>query len=77
MKLYNIKNINRFFEAVKECKGDVNMVLPDEVVNLKNDVKTYSNIFSNITASEGIPELDIRTDCSEDTVKLLRFAIAG
>lgn len=77
MKLYNVKNINGFFEAVKGCKGKVNVVVNEETVNLKDNIKTYKNIFTATTSDSGIPELNIKTEHSEDAAKLLRFAIRG
>lgn len=77
MKLYNVKNINGFFEAVKGCKGNVNVVVNEEIINLKDNIKTYSNIFTTATNESGIPVLDIKTECSEDTARFLRFAING
>ena len=77
MKLYNVKNINGFFEAVKGCKGDINVVVNEEMINLKDNIKTYTNIFSTVAKDNGIPELDIKTEYSEDAAKLLRFAIRG
>lgn len=77
MKLYNVKNINGFFEAVRKCKGDVNARVNTQTINLKDNIVTYSNIFQTAASDAGIPVLDLSTEYAEDTAKLLAFAING
>ena len=51
MKVQNIKNINKFFEVVDECKGRVELVTGEgDRLNLKSKLSQYvsmANIFSN------------------------------
>ncbi|MCF0229807.1 MAG: hypothetical protein HUJ76_08985 [Parasporobacterium sp.] len=77
MKLFNVKNIDGLFNTIQDCTGNVNVVLRDKVINLKDDIKTYSNIFSTLSSGSGIEELNLTTENTEDTARLLKFAIRG
>lgn len=77
MKLFNVKNINGFFEIVKSCKGDITLTANNQVFNLKDNINTYTNLFTALAPASGIPEINIETKNSEDMRKLLTFAIRG
>lgn len=77
MKVQNIKNINKFFEVVDECKGRVELVTGEgDRLNLKSKLSQYVSM-ANIFSNGEIPELEIVAYEKEDIDKLLSFMING
>ena len=71
MKVQNIKDIDKFFKVIDECKGKVELVT-GEGLNLKSKLSQYvsmANIFSDGTISE----LEILAYEPEDITKLVNF----
>ena len=76
MKLYNVKDVKGLFEAVNDCEGSIEMVLPSQNINLNNN-EELSEVLCEIAAEEGIREIEIRAEKKEDVFKLLSFALRG
>ena len=59
MKIYNINDVNKFFEVVDKCKGKVELVTGEgDRLNLKSKLCQYvalADAFSNGT----IPEMEL------------------
>ena len=77
MKVQNITNIEKFFNAVDECKGRVELVTGEgDRLNLKSKLSQYvymANIFSN----GEIPELELIAYEKEDIDRLVKFMVDG
>ena len=75
MKVENIKDINRFFEVIDQCKGKVELLTGEgDRLNLKSKLTQYvslANIFSNGT----IPELEIIASEPEDVTRLVDYMV--
>lgn len=77
MKVSNIKNIDKFFKVIDECKGKVELVTGEgDRLNLKSKLSQYvalANVFSN----GEIPEMEILAYDPEDVAKIVSFMING
>ena len=74
MKLFNIKNIDGFFEAVDKCSGQVWLVTNEgDRLNLKSKLSQFISLAELFSSGHKVPELDVI--CSEpgDYDKLLQF----
>ncbi len=75
MKVENIKDINRFFEVIDQCKGKVELLTGEgDRLNLKSKLTQYvslANIFSNGT----VPELELIAHEPEDVQRLVNFMV--
>ncbi|MCI6629806.1 MAG: polya polymerase [Lachnospiraceae bacterium] len=73
MKVQNIKDIEKFFKVIDECKGKVELVTGEgDRLNLKSKLSQYvsmANIFSDGT----IAELEILAYEPEDITRLVNF----
>lgn len=78
MKLFQIKNIDKFFEIIDSCNEKVELVSKDgDRINLKSKLAQYialAKIFSN---EEIVKELELVTYDPEDAMKLLKFMRDG
>ena len=76
MKIQNVKNIDKLFEVIGECKGKVELVTEEgDRLNLKSKLTQYvalAKIFSN---DDIIKEMEIVAYEPEDTSKLVNFMI--
>ena len=73
MKVQNIKNINKFFEVVDECKGRVELVTGEgDRLNLKSKMSQYVSM-ANIFSNGEIPELEIIAYEKEDIDRLINY----
>ena len=76
MKLTNISNIDGFFEAVNDCKGDVYLVTQEgDKLNLKSSLCKYV-AFSQIFGGSGL-EMELETTKPEDTHRFIHFAMTN
>lgn len=77
MKLYNINNIDKFFDMVNTCVGKVELVTGEgDRLNLKSKLCQYvalADAFSN----GSVPEMEIIAYESEDVEKIMKFMIDG
>ena len=77
MKLYNIKDIDKFFKVVEGCKGKVELITGEgDRLNLKSRLCQYvalAEAFSN----KNIPEMEIVCYEAEDVDKFLNLMAGG
>ncbi|MFR7718248.1 MAG: polya polymerase [Lachnospiraceae bacterium] len=73
MKVQNIKNIDKFFQVVDQCKGRVELVTGEgDRLNLKSKLSQYVSM-ANIFSNGEIPELEIVAYEREDIDRLINF----
>ena len=73
MKVQNIKNIDKFFKVVDQCKGRVELVTGEgDRLNLKSKLSQYVSR-ANIFSIGEIPELEIVAYEREDIDRLINF----
>ena len=73
MKVQNIKNIDKFFKVVDQCKGRVELVTGEgDRLNLKSKLSQYVSM-ANIFSNGEIPELELIAYEKEDIDRLVRF----
>ena len=72
MKLKNIKQLDRFREAINRCRSDVFLKSPEgDVLNLKSSLSQY--IALGKLLGEAGDTLELFTSCSEDEAVMLEF----
>ena len=73
MKVQNIKNIDKFFQVVDQCKGRVELVTGEgDRLNLKSKLSQYVSM-ANIFSNGEIPELEIVAYEKEGIDRLINF----
>ena len=73
MKVQNIKNIDKFFQVVDQCKGRVELVTGEgDRLNLKSKLSQYVSM-ANIFSNGEIPELELVASEREDIDRLINF----
>lgn len=76
MKVQNITDIEKFFKAVDECKGKVELVTGEgDRLNLKSKLSQYVSM-ANIFSNSGILELELIACEKEDIDRLAAFVIS-
>lgn len=77
MKVQNIKDIDKFFEAVDGCEGKVELVTGEgDRLNLKSQLSKYvalAKVFSDGT----IKEVELVVYNPKDVEKLVEYMIMG
>ena len=77
MKVQNITNIEKFFNAVDECKGRVELVTGEgDRLNLKFKLSQYVSM-ANIFSNGEIPELELIAYEKEDIDRFVKFMVDG
>lgn len=77
MKVQNITNVEKFFSAVDECKGRVELVTGEgDRLNLKSKLSQYVSM-ANIFSNGEIPELELIAYEKEDIDRLVKFMVDG
>ena len=75
MKVTNIKDIDKFFAVVDECKGKVELVTGEgDRLNLKSKLSQYVSL-ANIFSDGTIEELEIVAYEPEDIDRLVKFMV--
>ena len=75
MKVTNIKDIEKFFAVVDECKGKVELVTGEgDRLNLKSKLSQYVSL-ANIFSDGTIEELEIVAYEPEDIDRLVKFMV--
>ncbi len=75
MKVENIKDIDKFFKVIDECKGKVELVTGEgDRLNLKSKLSQYVSL-ANIFSDGAIKELDLVAYEPEDINRLLNYMI--
>ena len=77
MKMYNIKDLDKFMKLIDECKGQV-FVISDEgdKLNMKSKLTQFVAL-SNLFSSGYIERLELETTDEEDSARLLQFMMDG
>ena len=75
MKVENIKDIDKFFKVIDECKGKVELVTGEgDRLNLKSKLSQYVSL-ANIFSDGAIKELELVAYEPEDMNRLLNYMI--
>jgi hypothetical protein len=76
MKVTNIKDVNKFFQVVDQCKGKVMLVTDEgDQLNLKSKLSQYVSL-ANIFSGGEIPEMEIIASEPEDVQRIVDFMMA-
>jgi hypothetical protein len=77
MKLTNITNVDKFFEAVDKCEGKVELITGNgDRLNLKSKFNQYTAMIKML-AHGTIKQMEIVAEQKKDTQKLIAFMING
>ena len=77
MKIRNITDVNKFFNAINECQGTVELVSPEgDRINLKSKLSQYLSMAS-IFSNGYIRELELVAYDSEDVNRLMNYMMQG
>ena len=77
MKIRNITDVNKFFNAINECQGTVELVSPEgDRINLKSRLSQYLSM-ATIFSNGYIRELDIIAHEKEDIERLIKYMYQG
>ena len=75
MKVENIKDIDKFFKVIDECKGKVELVTGEgDRLNLKSKLSQYVSL-ANIFSDGVIKELELVAYEPEDIDRLLNYMV--
>ncbi len=78
MKVYNVKDVNRFFEKLTECSGDVEMVNAEgEHISLMDDSHKNLNDLVATYVMGTIKEMDLRFEDSKDAFAIMEYLMAS
>ena len=76
MKIENIKDIDKFFKVVDECKGKVELVTGEgDRLNLKSKLSQYISLAHVFSVKEDIPEMELVAYEPDDVQKLIDFML--
>ena len=77
MKVQNIKNIEKFFGVIDDCKGRVELVTGEgDRLNLKSKLSQYLSLAS-MFSNGYIRELELVATDKEDVERLIRYMYHG
>lgn len=74
MKLMHIENVDKLFEIIDSCSGNVWLKGEDIRINLKSKLSQYFSLAKLFSDGE-IPELELETENSDDANKLIAFMV--
>ena len=75
MKIYNINNLEKFFQTVDSCKGRVELVTGEgDRLNLKSTLTQYV-AFTKVFSKGIVPELELVIYDIEDVYKFMDFML--
>jgi len=80
MKFNNLRSedLEKFFETVNKCKGNVYMVSPDMKLNLKSRLVQYVSFAKLCIADKDeIKEIEIETENADDAAILFKLMYEG
>lgn len=77
MKLYNIKDLDRFFEVLDQCERRVELISKDIRLNLKSRLAQYFSLAQIFSGGEAIEELGIVCKSSRDTAIIVNHMRNG
>lgn len=73
MKLRNINNIEKLFEVIDSCEGNIELVGEDIRLNLKSKLSQYFSLAEIFSGGSEIPELELIAYNQRDANKLIDF----
>ena len=77
MKLYNVKDVRRFFEVVDHCEGDVMLLTKNGgELNLKSKLSQYVSL-AEYFGSGTIPEIEIKATKPKEVLTLADYLISA
>lgn len=78
MKIYNIENLEKFLDLIKQCKGTVELVSKDgDRLNLKSELTKYIALSKLFTDTAFINEMELIASEPEDVMLLLDYMMEG
>ena len=79
MKLYHIKDIDKFCSVLDSCEGKVTMLGADGAeLNLKSKLAQFVALSRSFgTDEETIPEMEVITENPKDTKRLIDYMISA
>ena len=78
MKLFNIKNVDKFFEVVDTCTDKVELVSKDgDRINLKSKLAQYIAIAKIFSNEDIVKELELIAYNQDDVLRLIAFMYEG
>ena len=73
LKLYNITDIDKFFQVVDSCSGNVYITSPQgDKFNLKSSLTKYV-AFANLLSEAAVAELELEVENAEDGQRFIKF----
>lgn len=76
MKIYNIKNIDKFFQVIDSCKGKVELVTDEgDRLNLKSKLSQYVSM-AKLFSDGSIGELELIAYEPEDITTLMNYMMS-
>ena len=74
MKIKNVKNVEKFFKVIDECKGKVELVTDEgDRLNLKSKLTQYVSLAKIFSDGSNIPEIELVAHEPEDMAKLIQY----
>lgn len=70
----HIENVDKLFEIIDSCSGNVWLKGEDIRINLKSKLSQYFSLAKLFSDGE-IPELELETENSDDANKLIAFMV--
>lgn len=70
----HIENVDKLFEVIDSCSGNVWLKGEDIRINLKSKLSQYFSLAKLFSDGE-IPELELETENSDDANKLIAFMV--
>ena len=78
MKLFNVKNVDKFFEVVDTCTDKVELVSKDgDRINLKSKLAQYIAIAKIFSNEDIVKELELIAYNQDDVLRLIAFMYEG
>ena len=77
MKIKNVKDVEKFFKVIDECKGPVELISPEgDRINLKSKLSQYLSM-ATMFSNGYINELDLVAHEKEDNERLIKYMYQG
>lgn len=78
MKIYNIKDVEKFLSVIKECKGSVELISKQgDRLNLKSELTKYLAITKLFHDDTFINEMELIASEPEDVKLLMDYMMMG
>lgn len=78
MKIYNIDDVQKFLDVIKQCQGSVELVSKQgDRLNLKSELTKYLAIAQLFNDNTFINEMELVASDPDDVKLLMEYMIAG